>query len=119
MTAGADARAAARTAHAPHRLEIRVRPGRDAVVVAPTGELDLCGSRRLSTAIDELVEAGFAHIVVDLHGVEFIDCAGVRVLLAQPAAAVGAGRRLSLVHARACVRRVFALTETLDVLPFH
>jgi anti-sigma B factor antagonist len=118
MTA-ASAEEPPRMAHALHRLEIRVRPGRDAVRVQPTGELDLCGSRRLSAAIDELVEAGFAHVVVDLRGVEFIDCAGVRVLLAQHAAAVRDDRRLSLVHARACVRRVFALTETLDVLPFH
>ena len=117
MTA-ADAQAPARIAPAPHRLEIGLQPGRGRVDVAPRGELDLPGSRRLSRAIDELVEAGLEDIVIDLGGLEFIDCAGVRVLLAQHAAALRDGRRLSLIHGRAGIRRVFALTETLDVLPF-
>jgi hypothetical protein len=42
----------------------------------------------------------------------------VRVLLTQHAAAMQDGRRLSLIRGRACIRRVFALTETLDMLPF-
>ena len=102
----------------PPRFELRVQPAREAVRVAPVGELDLAGSRRLSAAIDELVENGFEDIVIDLRGLEFIDCAGVRVLLAQHAAAVRDGRRLSLIHGRAGIRRVFVLTHTLDMLPF-
>ena len=108
----------ARLAPPPQRFELRVVPAREAVSVRPIGELDLPGSRRLNAAIDELVEAGFPDIVVDLRALEFIDCAGVRVLLAQHAAAVRDGRRLSLIHGRARVRRVFALTGTLDMLPF-
>ena len=96
-----------------------MQPRREAVGVRPTGELDLSGSRRLCSVLDELVETGFEHIVIDLRGLEFIDCAGVRVLLAQHAAAVRDGRRLSLIHGRRCIRRVFALTQTLDVLPFE
>jgi len=111
--------APARFAPPPHQFQIRVQPGREAVGVQPIGELDLPASRRLSTALDELVATGFEHIVIDLRGLEFIDCAGVRVLLAQHAAAVRDGRRLSLIHGRACIRRVFALTETLDMLPFE
>jgi anti-sigma B factor antagonist len=114
----ADAEAPAGLAPSPHRFEIGVKPGRETVTVRPAGELDLPGSRRLSTAVDELVEAGFEDIVIDLRGLEFIDCAGVRVLLTQHAAAVRDGRRLSLIHGRACIRRVFVLTETLDLLPF-
>ena len=112
------ANAPRRFAPAPRAFAIRGQPGREAGGVRPIGELDLSGSRSLSTAIDELVESGFADIVIDLRGLEFIDCTGVRVLLAQHAAALRDGRRLSLVHGRACVSRVFALTETLDVLPF-
>ena len=81
------ANAPARFASPPHGFAIRVQPGREAVGVQPIGELDLPGSRRLSTAVEELVEAGFADIVIDLSGLVFIDCAGVRVLLAQHAAA--------------------------------
>jgi anti-anti-sigma factor len=113
-----NAEAPARIAPPPHRLEICVQPDRETVTVRPVGELDLPGSRRLSTAIDDLVEAGFEAIVIDLRGLVFIDCAGVRALLTQHAAAVRDGRRLSLIHGRACIRRVFALTETLDMLPF-
>ena len=109
----------ARFAPPPRRLEIRVQPDRDAVCLRPAGELDLAGSHRLSIAVDELAENGFEDIVIDLRGLEFIDCAGVRVLLAQHAAAVRAGRRLSLIHGCAAIRRVFALTHTLDMLPFR
>ena len=116
MTA-ANAEAPARFAPPPG-FEIRVQPERDAVSVRPIGELDLCGSRRLSTVVDELVDAGFEDVVIDLRSLAFIECAGVRVPLAQHAAAVRGGRRLSLIHGRACIRRVFALTGTLDMLPF-
>jgi anti-anti-sigma factor len=109
---------AGRFAPPPTPFEICVQPGREAVRVLPVGELDLAGSRRLSTAVDELAETGFEHIVIDLRGLEFIDCAGVRVLLAQHDAAMRDGRRLSLIHGRPCIRRVFALTGTLDMLPF-
>lgn len=112
------ANAPGRFAPPPRGFAIHVQPGREAVSVRPMGELDLAGSRSLSSAIDGLVETGFEDIVIDLRGLEFIDCSGVRVLLAQHAAALRDGRRLSLVHGRACVSRVFALTETLDVLPF-
>jgi anti-sigma B factor antagonist len=118
MTA-ASAEAPTRFTPPPSRFEIRMRPGREGVSVRPTGELDLVGSRRLGAAVDELVDAGFEDIVIDLGGLEFIDCSGVRVLLAQHAAAVRDGRRLSLIHGRACIRRVFALTDTLDMLPFE
>lgn len=118
MTA-TNAAAPARIAPPPTRFEIRVQPAREAVRVRPIGELDLVGSRTLSTAVDELVTTGFDDIVIDLRGLEFIDCAGVRVLLAQHAVALREGRRLSLIHGRACVRRVFALTETLGMLPFE
>ena len=115
MTA-ANAEGPARFAPPPHGFVICVQPGRKAVDVRPSGELDFSGSRRLSTAIDELVESGFEYV---LRGVTFIDCAGVRVLLTQHAAAVRDGRRLSLIHGRACIRRLFALTGTLDMLPFE
>jgi hypothetical protein len=49
-------------------LEIRVKPGRETVAVRPAGELDLPGSRRLSAAIDEFVEAGSEDIVFALAG---------------------------------------------------
>lgn len=118
MTA-ASAKGPARFAPAPRGFQVRVQPGRDSISVRPIGELDLSGSRRLDAAVDELVDAGFEDIVVDLRDLDFIDCAGVRVLLEQHAAAVRDGRRLSLIHGRAHIRRVFALTETLDMLPFE
>ena len=56
MTA-ANAETPARFAHPPDRIDVRVQRGGAAVDVRPIGELDLSGSRRLSTAIHELVEA--------------------------------------------------------------
>jgi len=43
----------------PHQFRIELRPDRDRVVVAPSGELDLGTVPALAGAVDGLVECGF------------------------------------------------------------
>ena len=91
-------------------LELRIRPERDRVRVIAAGELDLATSPALDEQLRELEQAGFDHIVVDLRGVSFIDCAGLQIML-------GANRRARAARARfgiiggGKVGRLLALTS--------
>jgi len=91
---------------APHSIERR-RFGA-VVSVALTGELDLAAAARIDP---ELREAG-AHaelVVLDLRGLTFIDCAGLRTLLAAGSLVRAIGGRMVIVHIPRQVRRLLGL----------
>lgn len=100
----------------PPPFEVHVRPQREAVHVCPVGELDLATTARLRAEVEELAAAGFAQVVIDLRELDFMDCSGVGLLIALARAVRREGWRLSLFQGRD-VRRLFALTGTLDALP--
>jgi anti-sigma B factor antagonist len=97
---------------------VRVQPDREVVHVAPVGELDLATVPELREAVHELIEAGIEHVVVDLRGLSFMDVAGVGLLLALTAGALRDGWSLSLIPGPRVLQRIFALTDTLERLPF-
>jgi len=99
-------------------FDVRVQPDRDAVQVVPVGELDIATVDRLRAAVAELVAVGFERVVIDLRQLVFIDCAGLRLLRGLHDGAVQDGWRLMLIQGPAPVRRLFAMTHTLDLLPF-
>ena len=102
----------------PEPFEVRVAPHRRAVHLEPVGELDLASAPTLQTHAAELVERGFDQLVIDLSGLAFIDVAGVRLLLTLYDHARRDGWRLSIIPGPSPVQRVFAVTGTLDSLPF-
>jgi anti-sigma B factor antagonist len=102
----------------PPPFQVHVRPAREAVHLVPTGELDALAAPRLRAEVDELVAVGFAHVVIDLREIAFMDCAGLRLLLQLTAEARSARWRLSLIQSSDAVHRLLVLTGTLDVLPF-
>jgi anti-sigma B factor antagonist len=84
------------------------------------GELDLCGAPRLAAAIDDApIRYSEGGVVVDLGGLEFIDSAGLRVLLAANVASERDGVRLRLRRGPRPVHRLFELTGADSVLPFE
>jgi anti-anti-sigma factor len=99
-------------------LEVHVQPAREAIWVQPVGELDLAAVAGLRKHVDELIAVGFEHVVIDLRGLSFMDVAGLRLLLSLATEAQRAGWRLSLIQGCSAVRRVFALTDMLERLPF-
>lgn len=99
-------------------FDVRVQPDRGAVHVVPVGELDIATVDRLRAAVAELVAVGFERVVVDLRQLVFIDCAGLRLLRELHDGAPQDGWCLTLIQGPAPVRRLFAMTDTLDLLPF-
>jgi anti-anti-sigma factor len=97
----------------PPAFELRrsVRDGETWVELA--GELDMASAPDLSDAL-AAVQTG--PVVVDLSRLEFIDCTGIRALVA---ASDELGARLRIVPGDDRVQRVFRVLDLEDVLPFE
>lgn len=102
----------------PTRFEIRMQRDGEVVHVEPAGELDLATSATLRNRVDALIATDARQVIIDLRHLTFIDCAGVRTLLALDAGARRHGTQLSLIGGHSPVCRIFALTASLDALPF-
>lgn len=81
------------------------------MVVKVCGEVDLCTAPDLATELDRALQ-GQVEIVVDLDKVEFMDCAGLRVLVD----AAELTDRITITRAPAQVQKLFELTKTHEVL---
>ena len=93
-------------------------PQRDVVRVAPTGELDLASAAALQAQLDDLHDAGFTHVVLDLRELTFMDSAAVRLILKEDRLARSTGRRLSLIEGSPTVQRVLNTCGVADQLDF-
>lgn len=90
----------------------------DAAAVSLTGELDMHATFRLEPAIDRLLEAdGVRRLVLDLGGVDFVDSAGLGLLLATHERSAASDVSMSIVGTRPEIHRVFELAGIRDVLP--
>ena len=95
-----------------------VRPDRQRAIVRLTGELDLCAAPQVGATVEDLLDAGFAQIVIDLRDLGFLDSAGVHTLVAAQRSAAQRGSALSAVRGSGHVHRVLELTETDSVFAF-
>jgi anti-anti-sigma factor len=101
-------------------LTIQIRRRRRTVLVALRGELDLGTASSISPAIEGLrPEAdGVRHVVMDLRGLTFMDCAGLRELLRQDDFARTNHHNVAFVRGPRAVHQVLTLTETERLLVF-
>jgi anti-sigma B factor antagonist len=77
-------------------LRLELLPGEDVPVVAVHGELDIEGAPELRRALIEAIDAHSGQrVIVDLEVVDFIDSAGLGVLLGGLERARGAGGDLT------------------------
>jgi anti-sigma B factor antagonist len=99
---------------APWRCEAELRAG-GVMSVTLAGEFDLAAAPEIEAAVRR-AQALAARVVVDLERVEFLDSTGLHVLLAATARARESGAQLVITQPSDCVRRLLALTNTLDHL---
>src|SRR3954451_2007385 len=62
-------------------FRVDVEPERDVVRVCPAGDVDLDTAGLIRAHVDELVSAGFDHVLVDLRGATFLDSTGLRLVI--------------------------------------
>ena len=91
-------------------FQVEVRELEDATVLAVSGELDLVSSPELEEALARVDGSEPALVILDLREVEFMDSAGLSVLVKAHQRAQSAGRRFGLVNGTPQVRRLLSLT---------
>jgi anti-anti-sigma factor len=89
--------------------------GLGAARVEVSGELDLAGAPELESAIREALLSAQL-VMLDLRDLDFIDSAGVHVVVDESLRALVDGRRLIIAFAPANVVATFALTDTTSLV---
>jgi anti-sigma B factor antagonist len=97
-------------------LTIAERRVGDVTILQLTGRLVLYeGELEFRQCIDGLVAAGRVKVIVDLHGVDYIDSAGVGSLVAKYLSVRRKGGNVKLLHLSARSHRVMGITRLLSV----
>jgi anti-sigma B factor antagonist len=104
--------------HPPDEFACEVRPDRGSVVVRLAGELDLRVAGDVAAIVEELLDARFPRVVVDLRALSFLDSSGVHMLVAARRSAERRQAALSLIRGPQNVERVLALTGTESLFTF-
>jgi anti-sigma B factor antagonist len=99
---------------APWRCEAELRAG-SAMSLTLAGEFDLAAAPEIEAAARR-AQALAARVVGGLERVAFLDSTGLHVLLAATARARQSGAQPVITQPSDCVRRLLALTNTLDHL---
>ena len=99
------------------RFIVDIQPDRSRVRVAVRGELDVATVAEVQRAIDELRDAGWDDIVVDVADMSFIDSAGLAVLIAADRRAGREGWRLTVANGRGALDRLMELSGPWTALP--
>lgn len=96
-----------------------VQPDRERVIVSFSGELDIASVPQAWTTLEELLEAGFSKVTVDLRDLTFLDSTGLRLLVSASRMADELGCELTLVAGPEAVQRAFTLSALDTVFTFE
>ncbi len=95
-------------------VELSTRAWRGRFVVELRGELDAVDAAGTAAAVGVRAAGGLG-VIVDLAGLDFLDCCALGALLSAGAAARRAGGFVVLAGARGAVLRLLELTGVLGV----
>jgi anti-sigma B factor antagonist len=93
-----------------------IRAGDGGAIVAISGEVDVCSEDPLQLSLLQVIRGCGARLTLDVSGVSFMDCAGLRALLVTRRRAEMRGGFLRLTAASAAVRRIIELTGVQEAL---
>ncbi len=92
-----------------------IRPQDGVTVVEIEGRFDAATAPEIKTELHELIEGGTINLVVNLEGLEFVDSAGLGVLVSALRRAAAEGGDLQLAEVPAFCRSIFDLTRLTRV----
>jgi len=87
--------------------------------VALDGRLDASNAQTLKESLEQLIDGGTTHLVVDLGQVPFIDSAGLAALVSALKATRRVGGNVLLAGVQPQARTVFSLTMLDQVFAIH
>lgn len=102
----------------PRPFRVAITPGRGRVRVTPVGELDLATVDELQAWLQELRDAGFRRLLIDLRELTFIDSSGLRLVITWNARANTEGLDFELIRGPAAIQRAFEICGLSNVLAF-
>jgi anti-sigma B factor antagonist len=100
------------------QLETTTRTYGSTLIVTMTGELELAVADELSHAVHRALARRPKILILDLSAVTFVDCAGIRGVLAAQRHVEAHSVQLSIIPPPEHVHRVFVLAGVASSLPF-
>ena len=97
-------------------LTLHICPGDNGAVVWASGDVDTNAAETFQDMMQSVMRRHSPSLLLDLSGVSFMDCAGLRALLAARRQAEMRGGFLRLIAASAAVRRITELTGADEAL---
>jgi anti-anti-sigma factor len=94
-------------------LSFTIRTEGDTVIIAVAGDVDLANAPELAETLSSHTDH---HLVIDLSAVEFLDSAGIEVLVRTYQAQSSTGHTFRTVDEREPVRRVLEIAGLLELL---
>ena len=83
-------------------------------VVSVLGDVDMATAPALERRLLDVTEAGTDEVIVDLTGCSFLDCRGLRALIATRGRLERSDRSLALVLSNPSLMRIFEITHFDD-----
>ncbi|MEU3897334.1 anti-sigma factor antagonist [Streptomyces sp. NPDC045251] len=101
----------------PPTRHLRVRRERGHTVLEFRGEIDIASAAEIVPVLDRETGRPGARVVLDLGGVEFFDCSGLRLLYRARHRVLDGGGEVHLVCAHPLTLRMLRITGLAGVLP--
>ncbi|MFB6847404.1 anti-sigma factor antagonist [Streptomyces sp. NPDC056373] len=102
---------------APLTRHLRVRQERGHTVLELRGEIDLAAASEIAPHLDRETDRPEARIVIDLSGIDFFDCSGLRLLYRARSRVLERRGQMLLVCAHPLTLRVLRITGLARLLP--
>ena len=102
---------------APPSRHLRVHQDRGHTVLEFRGEIDIAAAVELLPHLDRVTGQPDARLVLDLSGVEFFDCSGLRLLYRARSRVLDNNGRLLLVCTHPLTLRIIRVTGLARLLP--
>lgn len=103
--------------HPEMNFQVSTVRGSITTVLVLTGELDLATVREFESALVEAEKESLS-IILDLSGLQFLDCSGLHSFVAAAQRIKKAGGELKLIAGPAHVQRLFSLTRVDTLFDF-
>ena len=102
---------------APLTRHLRVRQERGHTVLEFRGEIDLAAATEIAPHLDRETGRPAARVVIDLSGIDFFDCSGLRLLYRARSRVLDRRGYVLLVCAHPLTLRVLRITGLARILP--
>jgi anti-anti-sigma factor len=100
----------------PIRLDLDEEDGAEQTLIRARGEVDVVTAPKLASHLDTILRSGNGDVVIDLSDTEFLDSAGLHVLLNAQRRLTRRSRVLRVLCAPGPVRHVIELARLIETL---